>query len=107
MHTYTDQSCCSGPLTKMGLGNTCTLSNFTLSNLNLRKYNEPLLLTSCNGCYSYMIKTGHLITDIGQFLKLNENNNHAINNPFLLHSVEYLAMWSEKLVSLIKYPLKN
>lgn len=109
MHTYSDQSCCSGPLTKMGLGNTCTLGNFTQSNLDLRKYNEPILLTSCNGCYSYMIKTGHLITDIGEFMKIVENikDSKKIDNPFLLHSIEYLSLWSEKLLPLIKYSLKN
>jgi O-antigen chain-terminating methyltransferase len=106
MWTYADQSCCSGPLTKMGLGNSCTLGEFTKSNLNLRKHNEKILLTSCNGCYSYMIKAGHLITDIEQFL-INLNNNPKNNNPFLLHSIEYLALWSDQLINHIKYPLNG
>lgn len=129
-HTYSDQSCCSGPLTKMGLGNTCTLGEYTQANLDLRINHERIILTSCNGCYSYMIKSDRTITDIDEAINYQKNieeedhNNNGKNNqednqkdkitllekdppPLLLHAVEYLSTWASQIHSLIKYPLRD
>ncbi len=112
-HQYSDQSCCSGPLIKMGLSNQKGLSEFTQLNLNLRKNNERIMLTSCNGCYSYMIQSKKFNTDIKSSMNsniYNNNNNSNSSNtnnkfPLLLHSVEYLATWVDKIQKLTKFPL--
>lgn len=100
MHKYPEQSCCSGPLTKMGLGNDCTLNEYTQANIDLRSHDEQVVVTSCNGCYSYMIKTDVLRTDIDVVSEKGPK-------PVLLHSIEYLSAYIDRLVPIIKYPIKD
>ncbi|MBD3353820.1 MAG: hypothetical protein GF364_20225 [Candidatus Lokiarchaeota archaeon] len=107
MHTYSNQSCCSGPLTKMGLGNKHSLSSYTQANLDLRRYNEQIMITSCNGCYSYMIKSNRLKTDVDSYIS-DDSDSAKINNfPLLLHSIEYISMWAEEIRLKVKYPIKG
>ncbi|MHA1727110.1 MAG: heterodisulfide reductase-related iron-sulfur binding cluster [Promethearchaeota archaeon] len=124
-HTYSEQSCCSGPLTKMGLGNDNSLSQYTSANLNLREHDEKIIITSCNGCYAYIKKSQQTITDIDPMLlsssdepkdelkdKLEDeqnkiNNKHNNLKPLLLHSIEYITTWREQLSLLIKFPLND
>ncbi|MHA1820378.1 MAG: heterodisulfide reductase-related iron-sulfur binding cluster [Promethearchaeota archaeon] len=132
-HDYKKQSCCSGPLTKMGLGNQCTLAEYTRGNLDLREYGESIMLTSCNGCYSYMIKSKELTTDAAEAMKKaplkrankekadNKDGNSSaggkasqpgenfkgkgIEKPFLLHGAEYIATFFNDLFLYLKYKL--
>ncbi|MHA1342298.1 MAG: heterodisulfide reductase-related iron-sulfur binding cluster [Promethearchaeota archaeon] len=159
MHSYKDQSCCSGPLTKMGLGNKNTLAEYTKANISLRQYNEKIMLTSCNGCYSYMIKSGVLKTDIAEIIgdqlvsaedkkeqtdkvkdivdiyreqlnikkkqltiknqiqinqstspnsiKSKSSSKSTSNSMFLLHAIEYIAMFFDRLKYLVKFNLNG
>ncbi len=103
LYTYNQQSCCTGPLTKMGFGDQSSLSMYTQENLSLRKHKEPVVITSCNGCYSYMIKSEQMITDIPSALYPSESKKST--PPLLLHGIEYLTMWFRDLFPLIKYSL--
>lgn len=114
-NTYKDQTCCTGPLTKMGLGNDNTLRDFTSVNLGLRKKNETILMSSCNGCYNYLKKSNETVTDIDIILKpsldeeLAPQNQKALQNqkPILIHAVEYVSAWIEAISRLIKYPINS
>ncbi len=101
LHSYSDQSCCTGPLTKMGFGDQQSLNAYTQSNFSLRKYNESVVITSCNGCYSYMIKSEQVTTDIQDAL----HPQKASNSPLLLHGIEYLATFFRTFFPRIKYSL--
>jgi heterodisulfide reductase subunit B len=105
LHSYDQQSCCTGPLTKMGFGDQNSLSMYTQENFSLREHNESVVVTSCNGCYSYMIKSGQMITDIPSALYPSESK--TVNVPLLLHGIEYITMWFRDLFPLIKYSLEK
>ncbi|MBN2157556.1 MAG: hypothetical protein JW776_16030 [Candidatus Lokiarchaeota archaeon] len=105
LYSYEQQSCCSGPLTKMGFGDQYSLSMYTQENLSLREHNETVMLTSCNGCYSYMIKSNKMITDIPSVIYASETENY--NRPLLLHAIEYISTWFRSLFPLIKYSLEK
>ena len=108
-NTYKDQTCCTGPLTKMGLGNDNTLSDFTSVNIGLRKKNEKILMSSCNGCYNYLKKSDKTVTDIDQILKpsTDENIKPQDQKLLLIHAVEYISAWIESISRLIKYPINS
>ncbi len=103
LHTYDQQSCCTGPLTKMGFGDQRSLSDFTKENLSLREHHESVILTSCNGCYSYMIKSEQIITDIPSALIPSKMKSEK--RPLLLHGIEYLSLFFRALFPQIKYSL--
>jgi succinate dehydrogenase / fumarate reductase cytochrome b subunit len=105
LYAYDEQSCCTGPLTKMGFGDQHTLSDYTKENLSLRKHKESIVITSCNGCYSYMIKSEQMITDLHSALYPIETISEI--KPLLLHSIEYLTLFFRSLYPLIKYSLEK
>ena len=113
-HTYSNQTCCSGPLTKMGLGNGESLKYFTKGNNNIREHNEKIMLSSCNGCYSYMIKSKEFETSVEEMLNSQKKktipkgaDNKIDSKMFLMHSMEYLAMWAKELQYHYKYKLSD
>lgn len=105
LHSYNQQSCCTGPLTKMGFGDQHSLSMYTQENIALREHNEKVVVTSCNGCYSYMIKSKQMNTDIPS--TLNPPESQSVHPPLLLHGIEYLTMWFRSLIPYIKYSLEK
>ena len=108
-NTYKDQTCCTGPLTKMGLGNDSTLSDFTSVNLALRKKNETVLMSSCNGCYNYLKKSDKTVTDIDLILNpsIDEEGTPQNEKPLLIHAFEYISAWINSISRLNKYPNKS
>jgi succinate dehydrogenase / fumarate reductase cytochrome b subunit len=105
LHAYEQQSCCTGPLTKMGFGDQKSLSMYTKENLSLREHDESVMVTSCNGCYSYMIKSQQLTTDISRVIFPSESESYV--PPLLLHGIEYITLWFRSLFPLIKYSLEK
>lgn len=105
LYSYSEQSCCTGPLTKMGFGDQDSLKMYTMENISLREHGESVVITSCNGCYSYMIKSEQVITEIPTVMYANDAQ--SMLKPLLLHGIEYLTIWFRSLFPLIKYSLER
>jgi heterodisulfide reductase subunit B len=90
----------------MGLGNEKTLSDFTEGNLNLQAHDEKIIITSCNGCYNYLIRSNHTNTDITIILDIqNKKDEYNAIKPFVLHAIEYISTWSSMISTQVMYPL--
>ncbi|MBY8983213.1 MAG: hypothetical protein KGD57_09705 [Candidatus Lokiarchaeota archaeon] len=122
--TCDTQSCCSGPFFQRNLITRAQYSAINERNLNEINQKADILLVSCNGCYSSLLrgrdfleipevkgKTEEILNDLDKYMGGEKYSGQykILDNPNLevIHDLDFLYLIRNEVVNNLKFDLKG